>query len=100
MTKTKKEGGQGLNRLPRSSDHSPRPDRVQEEFGQALQHMLGVLGCHVEGQGLDLVILTGPLQLRLFYNCKRHHQLLGNAHGEMSPLSFQKSTSSCWSNRA
>lgn len=100
--KTKEEGDQALNRHPRAMITVPGLAEFRMSLGNILQYMLWVLRCPVQGQELDLVILVDPLQLRLFYDYKRHerHQVVGNASAAMHPLSFQKAASSCWAKRA
>lgn len=96
----KKQRSVALNRLPRAAITVPGLTEFRKSSGNALQHMLWVLRCPAQGQELDLVILGGPLQLRLFYDYESHCQVIRNATAEAYPLSFQKATFSFWTNRA
>jgi len=47
----------------------PQAARVQEAFGQnGLRHRVWILGGAVWHLRLDLMILMGPFQLRMFYD--------------------------------
>ena len=60
-------GGKALEQAPQHSGHSRKLNEVQES-GQCSQTYGLILGCPTCSQELDLLILMGPFQLRIFYD--------------------------------
>lgn len=56
-----------LEQASQGSGHSTKPE-FKKHLDSALSHRVGLLGCPVQGQELDLMILMGPLQLSVLYD--------------------------------
>lgn len=61
-------GGRALGRAPQGSGHGTELPKIKMCLDKSVGHRVGVLGHPVWSQGLDLMILVGPFQLRILYN--------------------------------
>lgn len=48
--------------------HSPKPPELKKNMNNTPRHKAWVLGCPVQSQELELMTLTGPFQLSIFYS--------------------------------
>ena len=60
------EGGQALEQALQGSGHSPKLPELKKHLDKALCHMVCLLSGPTQTQELDSMILTDPIQLRLF----------------------------------
>lgn len=54
--------------FPRAVVTVPGLTEHKECLDDAVRHRVGSSGCSVQGQDLDLMILVGPPQIRIFHN--------------------------------
>jgi len=58
-----------MERAAQGSGHSPELLELEKHLNISLRHRVWILGGAVGSWELDLTILVGPLQLRIFYEC-------------------------------
>lgn len=56
-----------LEQAPQGSGHSTKPE-FKKHWDSALSHRVGLLGCPVQDQELDSMILMDPFQLSMLYD--------------------------------
>lgn len=56
-----------LEQFPKGSGHGTKPE-FKKRLDSVLSHRVRLLGCPVQGQKLDLMILKGPFQLNVLYD--------------------------------
>ena len=61
-------GGWALEQAPQGSGHGPKLLEFMKRLDNALSHTVWFLGGPVWSQELDSMILTDPLQLRIFHD--------------------------------
>lgn len=61
-------GWLGPEQAPQVMVTVPRLTEPKKHLENTLRHRVGLLGRPVQGQQLDLMILVGPIQLRICYD--------------------------------